>query len=170
MAILLYRVDERLIHGQVVLGWGAELRPERYVVVDDDVAKAEWEQELYRLAVPVGPAAPSVEFVSVSLAAQRLKAWDDDPTRTVVLLRGLESVLSLTRAGALQGQTVNLGGLHFAPGRKEVLPYLHFDEADVERIRWLDQAGVGIEARDLPSAPKMSGQDLMRRGRRLWSG
>ena len=51
MAIVLYRVDERLIHGQVVLGWGRELRPGRYVVVDDALAESEWEQELYRLSV-----------------------------------------------------------------------------------------------------------------------
>ena len=44
--IVLFRVDERLIHGQVVIGWGHELRPERYVVVDDDLAESPWEQEL----------------------------------------------------------------------------------------------------------------------------
>lgn len=170
MGILLYRVDERLIHGQVVLGWGAQLRPERYVVIDDEIAKADWEQELYRLALPAGPTAPSAEFVSVDHAAERLETWNEETARTVVLLRGLESVLSLAQAGSLHGQTINLGGLHYAPGRKEVLPYLHFAEADVERIRWLDQAGVAIEARDLPSATRMSGQDLVRRGRRLWSG
>ena len=40
MAIVLYRVDERLIHGQVVIGWGSQLQPSRYLVVDDALADA----------------------------------------------------------------------------------------------------------------------------------
>ncbi len=47
-----YRVDERLIHGQVVVGWGSQLRPDRYLVVDQLLATSEWEQELYTLGVP----------------------------------------------------------------------------------------------------------------------
>ena len=44
MAVLLYRVDERLIHGQGVVGWGTRLHPNRIVVVDDELALSEWEQ------------------------------------------------------------------------------------------------------------------------------
>jgi mannose/fructose/N-acetylgalactosamine-specific phosphotransferase system component IIB len=52
MPVVLYRVDERLIHGQVVVGWGARLSPDRIVVVDDDIAASDWEQELYMLGLP----------------------------------------------------------------------------------------------------------------------
>jgi PTS system mannose-specific IIB component/fructoselysine and glucoselysine-specific PTS system IIB component len=44
MSIVLFRVDERLIHGQVVVGWGAELHPDRIIVVDDEIAHSQWEQ------------------------------------------------------------------------------------------------------------------------------
>ena len=52
MSIALYRVDERLIHGQVVVAWGNLLHPERIVVVDDALADSTWEQELYTLGLP----------------------------------------------------------------------------------------------------------------------
>ncbi len=52
MSVLLYRIDERLIHGQVVMGWGPQLDVEHYVVVDDELAASEWEQDLYRLGLP----------------------------------------------------------------------------------------------------------------------
>ena len=48
MPIVLFRVDERLIHGQVVVGWGSKLRPDRFLVVDAALATSEWEQELYK--------------------------------------------------------------------------------------------------------------------------
>jgi PTS system mannose-specific IIB component/fructoselysine and glucoselysine-specific PTS system IIB component len=52
MPIVLHRIDERLIHGQVVVGWGSQLHPDRIVVVDDDLSASTWEQELYVLGLP----------------------------------------------------------------------------------------------------------------------
>ncbi len=48
----LNRIDDRLIHGQVVVGWGQPLDVEFIVLVDDAVAASDWEQELYRMGVP----------------------------------------------------------------------------------------------------------------------
>ena len=59
MTLALARVDDRLIHGQVVLGWGRPLGATFIVLVDDAVRSSEWEQELYRLAVP-----PEVEVLT----------------------------------------------------------------------------------------------------------
>ena len=63
MAIVLFRVDDRLIHGQVVVGWGRPLGVNRIVLVDDQVAGSPWEQDLYRMAVTPDVA---VEFVSIA--------------------------------------------------------------------------------------------------------
>ena len=52
MAIQLYRIDDRLIHGQVVVGWGQPHNIRFLVLVDDLVASSDWEKELYRMAIP----------------------------------------------------------------------------------------------------------------------
>ena len=52
MTLELYRIDDRLIHGQVVVGWGQPLDIDFIVLVDDTVATSDWEQELYRMGVP----------------------------------------------------------------------------------------------------------------------
>ena len=54
MTLELYRIDDRLIHGQVVVGWGQPLDLKFIVLVDDTVAESDWEQELYRMGVPPG--------------------------------------------------------------------------------------------------------------------
>ena len=66
MSIVLCRIDDRLIHGQVVIGWGRAMAINLIILVDDQVAASEWEQELYRMAV-----APEIEvrFVTVAEAA-----------------------------------------------------------------------------------------------------
>lgn len=157
MPILLYRVDERLVHGQVVIGWGSELLPHRYVVVDDDLAVSEWEQELYQLSVNPDTA---VDFATVEEARGLLDAWRDGSPRTVLLTRDLTTMLRLARGGALRGESVNLGGIHHREGRTRVRPYLYLDQEDRQSIRALEDEGVTVTARDLPGSARV-GRDAL---------
>jgi PTS system mannose-specific IIB component/fructoselysine and glucoselysine-specific PTS system IIB component len=149
MSIVLYRIDERLIHGQVVVGWGGQLRPDLYVVVDAGLASSEWEQDLYRLGVPEGAEA---RFLSPDAAREALPELRRAPQRVVVLTRDVATMLDLSRHGALEGETVNVGGIHSQAGREEVLPYLYLDDEDRERLRALSDEGVQVTARDLPGS------------------
>jgi mannose/fructose/N-acetylgalactosamine-specific phosphotransferase system component IIB len=158
MPILLYRVDERLIHGQVVIGWGSQLRPERYVVVDDQLATSGWEQDLYRLA---GGDGTEVSFHSVEDARARLSEWREDETRTVLLTRDVDSMLRLAKERALEGEAVNLGGIHHAEGRTPVRAYLYLNDEDRARVRGLEEEGAKVSGRDLPSSLKVGLDDLL---------
>lgn len=160
MPIVLYRVDERLIHGQVVLGWGHELRPSRYVLVDDELADSDWEQDLYRL----GTAGAKVEFVTVRGAREQLAEWRSAPARTILLTRDVGTMRALAAGGLLAGERVNLGGLHHGPERKEVLTYLHVTRADRDDLLALREEGVEVQAQDLPDAPRVGLDSLLRAG------
>jgi PTS system mannose-specific IIB component/fructoselysine and glucoselysine-specific PTS system IIB component len=149
LGIVLYRVDERLIHGQVVIGWGSQLAPQRYVVVDDDLAESDWEQELYRLSLPEGV---SAEFVTTAGALTALPTWQGQVLRSVLLTRDVRTMLALAEAGLLNGSSVNIGGIHHAPGRKRVRPYVYLDTADRARLERLGELGVNVTARDLPGS------------------
>ena len=151
MPIVLYRVDERLIHGQVVIGWGNQLRPGRYVVVDDELAESEWEQDLYRL----GAAGADVLFVSVEEARSDLAGWRADDVKTVLLTRDTTTMRRLAANGLMDGETVNLGGLRHGPGRVEVLTYLHLNDEDVQDLESMAEEGVRVSARDLPDSHKV---------------
>ena len=75
MAIELFRIDDRLIHGQVVVGWGQPMDLTFIVLVDDEVASSEWEQELYRMGVPPEM---DVYFHTVEEAAEKLPSYQRD--------------------------------------------------------------------------------------------
>jgi len=158
MSIVLYRVDERLIHGQVVLGWGGQLRPDLFLVVDEPLAGSEWEQELYRLGVPEGAEA---RFLTPAEARAELPSLRAEPERVVVLTRNVEAMLVMARGGALDGESVNLGGIHSQAGRKEVLPYLFLDSEDRDRLRELSDEGVRVSARDLPGSHEVQLSELL---------
>ncbi len=153
--IALFRVDERLIHGQVTVGWGTRLHPARYLVVDDALAASDWEQELYRLGAPSDA---EVHFVGVSAAARALPAWEARAGVTVLLTRDLPSMARLVVESGIEEGEVNLGGIHQAPGREGVLPYLALGDAERVSIRALLDAGLEVVARDLPGAPGFDAQ------------
>ncbi len=157
MGIVLTRLDERLIHGQVVLGWGSQLRPDRYLVVDDELTASDWEQELYRL----GAGDTEVVFATVAEARGRLAEWRESSLRSVLLVRDVGTLGKLGAGGLLRGQPVNLGGLHHGSGRRQVLSYLHLSEDDLAELVSLEGEGAQVWAQDLPDAPKVPLRSFM---------
>jgi mannose/fructose/N-acetylgalactosamine-specific phosphotransferase system component IIB len=147
MPIRLLRIDERLIHGQVVVGWGTQLQPDRYVVVDDTLAESRWEQDIYRLGLPEDA---SAAFLSVAEARDRFRELANDSVGTVILTRTATAMRELGRGRLLEGQTVNVGGLHHGPGRTECLSYVHLSEDDARALKELERDGVLVTAQDLP--------------------
>ena len=161
MAVLLYRVDERLIHGQVVLGWGTGLHPDRIIVVDDDLAASDWEQELYTLGLPEEVRA---SFETVDGARTALDEWSGNSERILLLTRDLATMRRLGDGGLLSGREVNVGGIHHAPGRDKVLPYLFLGARERDQIRALVRDGARVVARDLPAARGVTSDELLEGG------
>ena len=159
MAVLLYRVDERLIHGQVVVGWGGRLEPARIIVVDDELAGSPWEQELHVMGVPAGIEA---DFVSVPDAVERLPGWETSPERVLLLTRDIATMARIAATGLLSNREVNIGGIHHAPGRSQVLRYVFLSDAERRLLEEMAGEGVTIVARDLPGGRGVGLDELVR--------
>jgi mannose/fructose/N-acetylgalactosamine-specific phosphotransferase system component IIB len=155
---LLVRVDDRLLHGQVVLGWGQVLAPRAYLIVDDGVASDPWEREAFLAAAP-----PGARLRVLGLEAFGAGTGGDWVTEgTVVLLRGLPQLRQLVAQGFRPAGGVNLGGLHARVGSREILPYLHLTAADEADLCALLDAGLALYAQDLPGSVRVEGQALRR--------
>src|SRR5207247_995974 len=137
MSIALYRIDDRLIHGQVVVGWGKPLNVGFIVLVDDAVRASAWEQELYRMGVP-----PDIEvvFASTEEALERLPEWERDP-RVGILVAGDIGTLAALTANRHRVSRVNVGGLHHRPGRSERLRYVYLSDAEAAQLKTLAARG-----------------------------
>ncbi|HEX2166906.1 MAG TPA: PTS sugar transporter subunit IIB [Longimicrobiales bacterium] len=161
MPIVLHRIDERLIHGQVVVGWGGQLHPDRIVVVDDDLAGSSWEQELYSLGLP-----PEImaEFASVRNARERIPKWRISRERVIMLTRDAATMAALARGGLLAGEEINVGGLHHSPGRRQALPYVYLSDAEEDALRELAASGADVSARDLPATRPVTLDQLLQDG------
>jgi PTS system mannose-specific IIB component/fructoselysine and glucoselysine-specific PTS system IIB component len=148
MAIHLYRIDDRLIHGQVVVGWGQPLNARFLVLVDDLVASSDWEKELYRMAVP-----PEMDiyFADVATAIKNHTRYAGDPRPGILIAGDIESMHRLAKGLKAIG-SVNLGGIHHRAGRTEKLRYIFLTPAEEEQLRALEASGVEVTAQDVPSA------------------
>ena len=150
MTIALVRIDDRLIHGQVVVGWGQPLGAGFIVLVDDDVRSSDWEQEqeLYRMGVPDGV---EVIFASIQEATERMRAWEADSRAGIVLFQSIDVAEQLVEGGAPITR-LNVGGIHHRPGRTERLRYVFLSDAEAEALRSLAAKGITVTAQDVPTA------------------
>jgi PTS system mannose-specific IIB component/fructoselysine and glucoselysine-specific PTS system IIB component len=148
MSVVLTRIDDRLIHGQVVVGWVPVLQVGRIVLVSDEVRQNPWEQELYVLGVPSGVA---VEFASVAETLGAIHDWADDKVRTLLLIGDVETVVRLCDGTDLITE-VNVGGLHETTGRAQRLAYVYLSDDEATQLRSLRDAGVHVTAQDVPTA------------------
>lgn len=156
MSWILHRVDDRLIHGQVVVAWGQRMRPQRIVVADDASAANDWERELLESASPDS----QVRVVSIADAAAGHAAEAVAQGGAFLLVRSLKAALELVEQGAAI-QVLNLGGIHYAPGRTKVNEYIYLDEADLAAARALLARGVRLEAQDVPHTRPQSLRELV---------
>lgn len=157
MGIELYRIDDRLIHGQVVLGWGQPMRAGFIVLVDDAIAANAWEQELYRMGVP---ADVELVFASVDHAAQRIAAWRADRRKGILLTGDVDTMRRL--AERVDGiAAINVGGIHSGAGRAERLRYVYLSADEEGALRALAARGIAVAAQDVPSARPVPLADLL---------
>jgi mannose/fructose/N-acetylgalactosamine-specific phosphotransferase system component IIB len=159
MPVVLFRVDDRLVHGQVIASWGRVYSPSRIIIISDAIARSSWERDLYATAVPAGVA---FDVWSVEEARKEFLSCDAAAEKVFVIVEDLETVTRLVEGGT-PIREVKLGGIHHDEGRREVLPYLYLSREDRERLRWLSDRGMNITGQDVPSAPAVDVIDLLDR-------
>lgn len=157
MNIQLFRIDDRLIHGQVVLGWAAFLHSRRIILCDDLVSENEWEKELYLSIVP-----SYIEslILTVRQTAELLKNNETDFSKTIILVNSptvIEQILDL----GIQLTKINVGGMHFQDSRKKYLPYLFLNEQEVESFYRIMKRGVQFNCLDVPQGKTVALENIL---------
>jgi mannose/fructose/N-acetylgalactosamine-specific phosphotransferase system component IIB len=150
MPIALLRVDDRLVHGQVVEGWLPSLKADLIVVVSDAAAADPIQSALMKMAMP-----PSVGLLvlGVSAAAKALAAPQMAARRALVLVPGPAEALALLKKGVAVDR-INVGGLHFTVGKVQLGRALFLDEKDKAALREIAGRGVRLGGQPLPSDPE----------------
>ena len=159
--IALVRVDNRLVHGQVLEAWLPALDAQGILVADDEAAGNVLARSAMALAIP-----PRVAFqvVKVAAAADLLRPGGKGPpaARTLLLLRDVRDAVSLRESG-VRLPRLNLGNIHFAAGRKPISPSVFLARNEVEALQGLAAAGTQVEVRAVPTEPALSLEQIKSR-------
>jgi D-glucosaminate PTS system EIIB component len=145
VTLALVRVDDRLIHGQVVAVWLRALRAARILIVDDATAADEFLRTVLTLAAPAGV---PVEVHGVDAAAGRVRELAAAPDRTMILVRTPASALRLREAG-VSFDVLNVGGMGAAPGRHLLHRSISASPDELAAMRRLEELGTRVELRVL---------------------
>jgi PTS system mannose-specific IIB component len=159
--VALVRVDNRLVHGQVLEAWLPALDAHGILVADDEAAGNVLARSAMALAIPPGV---NFEVLRVEAAAGLLRPGGKGPQapRTLVLLRDVRDAVALSEAGVPVPQ-LNLGNVHFGRGRKQVSPSVFLDAGELAALEKLSRAGTQVEVRAVPSEAPLRLPDLKAR-------
>ena len=141
MSLRLVRIDDRLIHGQVVAVWLKALEARRIVIVDDATARDEYLAEILTLASP--PGIP-VEVLGLAQGAARCLELAAAPEPVFVLARSPRTVLALKQAG-VPIDVVDLGGLGAGPGRRRLHKTISVSPEELSELRELEKLGTRVQ-------------------------
>ena len=141
MSLRLVRIDDRLIHGQVVAGWLRALGGQRIVIVDDATARDEFLREVLTLAAPEGV---PVEVLDLARGAARCLELAATAEPVIVLARSPRTILGLRQAG-VPIEVVDLGGMGAGPGRKRIHKTISMSPDEIRDLRQLEQLGTRVE-------------------------
>jgi mannose/fructose/N-acetylgalactosamine-specific phosphotransferase system component IIB len=146
MALLLLRVDQRLLHGQVVEGWVPFLKADAVVVADDGVAA----DPISKIAMTAAcPAKVKLEVMGIGDAASAAAKGALPGARTLMLVRSIEGLSKLWDGGA-RAAAINLGNVPIGPGRTRVTPSVALSADELKALDAIAAGGVLIEVQAVP--------------------
>ena len=157
MSLVLTRIDNRLIHGQVLESWVPYVHAECIVVANDDIAGSALKRMMMESSVP---SRMRVEIGSVEDITALFVAGELDACKTLLLFGTTADALRAYRSG-LSFQRLNLGNLHAGTGKARLSCTIFLDQGDLDSLQELEQAGVIISARCIPADSERAWQKLI---------
>ena len=153
MNILLSRIDERLIHGQVMTRWITGLYITRIILIDDNIAKDDFMVDVLLLSAPMGV---EVQVMAVEDAVKFI-ASDDSTTKTMLLFKDIRFVQALADSGFMVPK-LNIGNIGSSPIRKGITREVFMSPEEQKIAKDLCGRGMYIYIQKLPSDKE---QDIM---------
>lgn len=146
--ILLTRIDNRLIHGQVATQWNSSVGSNLILVANDKVANDKMRQGLMDMAAPSGVATryftldKTIEVIHKAADRQKIFIICESPADVLKLIEGGVPI-----------KKVNIGNMHMAEGKRQVATSVAVDDGDVAAFKRMQELGVDLEIRRVPSMP-----------------
>ncbi len=156
-SFLYLRVDDRLIHGQVVIGWGLTLDINCLVLAHDRIAANPAEKAFYLQIIPENMCGM---IESVGEALLHTPAYRQPGIRCMIVVAAVQEAMRWVEANQFPDLLI-LGGIHAAPERSRFLDYLYLSTEEIELLSRAVQRGVKVICRDLPTSSYLGFEEII---------
>jgi PTS system mannose-specific IIB component len=145
--MVLVRIDDRLIHGQVAIGWVKAISPEWIVVANDNVAEDAIQRTLMEMAAPPNL---GVTLCHVSEVAEICASPEMSGKRILLLFSSTQDALTAVESG-LPVKEIDVGGLRYSPGKRQIMKAVAVDDKDLEDFQALMHHGIHVVIQMVPT-------------------
>ena len=151
MAINLMRVDDRLIHSQIVIAWSKSYSTQRILIVDDIVAEDEFFSNVLRMFAP-----HNVELIITKCdnAKNIVFQYENDLKNTMVLFKNPITAKYIFDLG-IKYNSLNVGGMGHKSDRKPIYKNVSASEKEIETLKQLQNQGIHVYFQYTPTNTKV---------------
>ena len=146
MPIVLFRVDDRFVHGQILQGWLPSTRAQELFIANDALAQDDVQKMIMECAIPYNV---KIVIDTVDEVARLLKTEEVSDIRRMVIVDTPVDALRLIRAGVRFG-SLNLGNMSGSDAKKPITRSLALGEESMGAIREILKEGIGINVQSVP--------------------
>jgi len=143
------RVDNRLVHGQIIETWLPFTNASMILVVNDELSADHLRQEIMSLAIPAGV---RIVFLAVAELTRHLSRNPLDLDEALILFSNCRDAQSAYDLG-FDFPNLNLGNLHYAPGKRQICPHVALSKEDESCLEYFRDKGVRLDYRCVPGDP-----------------
>lgn len=144
---IIIRIDDRLIHGQILVGWCSQIPIKKFVISDDEIASDEWQKNFITMDSGTDK---EVEILSAPEACHYIRQHLNTDKTTMLLVRSPFQIKKMADID-LPIKEINIGGIHYREGRNEYLLYLFLSDEEVAIFKELMKRGFVFVCQDLPT-------------------
>lgn len=144
--ILLLRIDNRLVHGQVGITWTTSLGANLLVVADDISANDKLQQELMRITAE--SSGVGIRFFTIEKTIKVInKAL---PSQKIFLICRTPKEARALIDGGVPIKNVNVGNMHFEKGKRQLSKKVYVNDKDLEDLKYIQSKGINVFIQDVP--------------------
>lgn len=148
--IMLTRIDNRLIHGQVGVTWVSSVGANLILVADDETAENDLMQQL--MGATAKQAGAAARFWTVQKTIETIHKASEKQ-KIFIVAKTPETVRKLIEGG-VPIKEVNVGNMHFSEGKRQISAKVYVDDKDLADLKAIEDAGVDVYIMDVPGNPK----------------
>lgn len=155
--IVLTRIDNRLVHGQVGVVWTSSIGANLLLVANDDTAQDELQQQL--MAATAETSGVGIRFWTIEKTIKNI--FRASPRQKIFLVvRTPQDVRRLVEGGVPIKQ-IDIGNMHYSEGKTQVTKYTYMDQKDKDDLVFLADKGIAVYVQEVPEDKRQSIRDVI---------